>query len=95
MKIKLSKAQWQFVGKQAGWMKKNSGHGNGVSDAHIRRISLDTLRMHDAAVGIMGGPDKKESIQNLRRLGYTDQKLQDILVGLKYTTEEIQQLLAN
>jgi len=22
MKIKLSKSQWQFIGKQAGWMKK-------------------------------------------------------------------------
>lgn len=39
-----------------------------VPEKHQLRIARDTLRMHDAAVGIMGGPNKEEARQIIFRL---------------------------
>ena len=33
MKIKLSKVQWETMGKNAGWMKKEAGLGQGLQNA--------------------------------------------------------------
>lgn len=39
-----------------------------VFDKHQLRIARQTLSMHDAAVGVMGGPSKQEAREIIRRL---------------------------
>jgi hypothetical protein len=39
-----------------------------VPDQHALKIARDTLRMSDAMVGVMGGPDKKEARETVYRL---------------------------
>lgn len=47
----------------------------GVGREHRIKIAKKTLRMPDAAVGIMGGPDKAESRDILLRAGWTAQRV--------------------
>jgi hypothetical protein len=42
--------------------------GLSVPDKHLLRIAQQTLRMPDAMVGVMGGPDKAESRRIIQRL---------------------------
>jgi len=49
----------------------DEGKAKTVPDKHMEKIAKKTLRMPDAAVGVMGGPSKEEARANLKRLGYT------------------------
>ena len=39
-----------------------------VPDRHLLKIARQTLRMSDAMVGVMGGPDKAQAREIVRRL---------------------------
>jgi len=53
---------------------KNGGRVN-VFDYHQTQIAKKTLRMPDAMVGVMGGPDKDESRKHLKKMGWTDSQI--------------------
>lgn len=44
---------------------------------HQTQIAKKTLRMPDAMVGIMGGPNKEDSRKHLKKIGWTDKQLHD------------------
>lgn len=46
-----------------------------VFDNHQIRIAKATLRLTDAAVGVLGGPDKIEAREILRKFGYSEEKI--------------------
>src|SRR5208337_1201916 len=48
-------------------MKKVAGIG--VADKHQLRIAIDSLKMPDAMLGVMGGPSKEEALQILAKHG--------------------------
>ena len=53
-----------------------------VPDRHQKRVCLDTLRMHDAAANVAGGPDKDEARRILKdKFHYTDAQLARIENG--------------
>jgi hypothetical protein len=52
-----------------------------VPERHQLRIALQTLKMHDAAANVMGGPNKEEAREILKRFGYTDQQIQKLEQG--------------
>ena len=39
-----------------------------IPEKHQLKVARDTLKMHDAAVGIMGGPSKAEAREIIERL---------------------------
>jgi hypothetical protein len=39
-----------------------------VPEQHQLKIARQTLKMHDAAVGVMGGPNKAEAREIIKRL---------------------------
>jgi hypothetical protein len=51
-----------IVGNPPKWERKL-----GVPERHQLRIARDTLKMHDAMVGVMGGPTKAEAREIIRR----------------------------
>lgn len=52
-----------------------------VPGQHAERIARQTLAMHDAMAGVMGGPTKAEARERLRALGYTEWQLRGIEDG--------------
>jgi hypothetical protein len=44
---------------------------------HQTLIAKKTLRMPDAMVGVMGGPDKDESRRHLKKMGWTEKQIHD------------------
>lgn len=53
-----------FYGKQT---KEGIVEGKDVFDKHQKKIAKDTLKMPDAMVGVMGGPDKKTAKDILKK----------------------------
>ena len=49
-----------------------------VFKKHQKRIALDTLKMNDIGVSIMGGMTKAEAYRFLKSIGYTDAELAKI-----------------
>jgi len=47
----------------------NAGRPLSVPDQHQKRIAIQTLKMSDAMVGVMGGMNKEEARNFLRRIG--------------------------
>jgi hypothetical protein len=66
-----------------------------VFDKHLQRISLDSLRMADAMLGVMDGPSKDEAIANLRRMGWSNQSLRRKLAEFGYPADETSRLLGS
>lgn len=57
-------------------VQKDSLHeGENVFHKHQTKIAKDTLRMHDAAVGIMGGMNKEEARTHLKKMGWSDERI--------------------
>lgn len=53
----------------------------GVPEQHQKRIAIQTLKMHDAAVGVMGGMDKDEAREFLKSIGWSDAKINQVENG--------------
>lgn len=53
-----------------------------VPEKHQLRIALQTLKMNDAMVGVMGGMNKEEARAFLKSKGYSDQQIQKLEGGL-------------
>jgi len=47
-------------------------------EKHQLSIALRTLRMPDAMLGVMGGPDKKQAVEFLRSIGYNEKQLEKL-----------------
>ena len=46
-------------------------------DEHQIRIAVQTLRLNDVGVKVLGGPDKEEARQTLKRFGWSEQQIKD------------------
>ena len=46
-----------------------------VPEKHQLNIAKKTLKMNDAAVGVMGGMSKDEARSFLQKIGWSDQKI--------------------
>jgi hypothetical protein len=80
MKITLSKSQWQFIGKQAGWMKTASLS----SDNWDRFKKYIGMRSWDEIVETGEGRATTEEQNSIIHLGYYDKEItQESINGLK------------
>jgi hypothetical protein len=46
-----------------------------VIESHYERIAIQSLRMPDPILAVMGGLDKQQAIEFLTSLGYTQQEI--------------------
>jgi hypothetical protein len=46
-----------------------------VPEKHQKKIAIETLRMHDATVGVLGGMNKEEARTFLKSIGYTNEQI--------------------
>jgi hypothetical protein len=46
-----------------------------VPERHQKKIALDTLKMNDVGVSIMGGMNKEEARAFLKSVGYTQEEI--------------------
>ncbi len=50
-----------------------------VPEKHQKRIAIQTLKMNDKILGVMGGPTKEEARTFLKSaVGFTDQQIQTL-----------------
>lgn len=57
-------------------------------EKHQLKVALDTLKMNRTMAAVMGGMNHKEAVAFLRRVGYTDSKIKNILLHNGHTEEE-------
>lgn len=72
----------------------NFKESDNVFNRHQKAIALKTLRMNDAMANVMGGMNKKDAIDFLRGIGYSDEQLKKILSYNGHSEEEIINLLS-
>lgn len=53
----------------------------GVPEQHQKRIAIQTLKMPDAMVGVMGGMDKDEAREFLKSIGWSDARISQLENG--------------
>jgi hypothetical protein len=63
-----------------------------IFDKHQTKIAHDTLKMSKQGAHIMGGMNHKESINHLRKKGYSDSYIHNILKKYGHSDEEIKDL---
>jgi thermostable 8-oxoguanine DNA glycosylase len=49
-----------------------------VPEKHQEKIAKDTLKMSDVGANIMGGMNKKEAVEFLKSIGYTDNEIKKL-----------------
>jgi len=59
-----------------------------VPQKHQKKIAIQTLKMPDPMVGVMGGMDKKQAREFLSSIGYTDREIAKIEEGLEEKEED-------
>lgn len=59
-----------------------------VFDKHQIKIAKQTLKMHPAAVGFMGGPDHEESRKILKKHGWSDEQIKKHELSEEHLNEE-------
>lgn len=60
-----------------------------VPEQHQEKIALKTLKMHKVGAAIMKGMNHKEAVSFLRKIGYTDKKLQKMLKDYGHSDSDI------
>jgi thermostable 8-oxoguanine DNA glycosylase len=85
-KVAKSKKYCQFHQKMA---KKIMGEAKKLSvpEKHQLKIAKKTLKMSDAGANIMGGMTKKEAIDFLKKIGYTDKQIKKMSEETEEQTE--------
>jgi hypothetical protein len=58
-----------------GGQQLKEGKNMNTFDYHQTQIAKKTLRMPDAMVGVMGGPNKDESRKHLKKMGWADEQI--------------------
>jgi len=64
-----------------------------VPEKHQLKIALDTLKMNRTMAAVMGGMNHKEAVAFLRKVGYTDSKIKQILQYNGHTKEEAEKMM--
>jgi len=65
-----------------------------VPQTHQRRVALDTLRMHEVGVSIMGGMDHRQAVEALRKFGYSDEDIRIRLETAGHDASAIERFMA-
>jgi hypothetical protein len=61
-----------------------------VPEQHQRKIALATLSMSEMGASLMGGPNHREAVRILRKLGMTDELIRYELRRARHSEEVIQ-----
>jgi hypothetical protein len=64
-----------------------------VPEKHQLKVALDTLKMSRAGATIMGGMNHTEAVAFLRKVGYTDSKIKQIIIHHGHTKEEAEKMM--
>lgn len=75
-------------------LKVSVSEAKDVAKSHQLAIAKQTLSYSDAGAFVMGGMNKKEAIECLKKNGYNDKKITKLLKDHDYTDDEIKKLLS-
>jgi N-acetylneuraminic acid mutarotase len=60
-----------------------------VFDKHRKNIALKTLKMNDVGVSVMGGMNKEEAREFLKKIGYSDERIKKLEESLSEEKKEL------